>query len=108
VMKDEEFEMIVKDNGSMISSRVVAKYFGKRHDNVLRDIRNLDCSEEFRALNFQASSYKDKQNKIQPRILMTRDGFIFLVMGYTGERAAKIKEACIRVFNQMEECVESV
>ena len=47
MMIDEEFEMIVKDNVSKISSRVVAKYFGKDHKNVLRDIRNLECSEEF-------------------------------------------------------------
>ena len=28
-------------------SLVVAQIFEKRHDNVVRDIRNLDCSEEF-------------------------------------------------------------
>jgi hypothetical protein len=32
---------------------------------------------------------------------MTKDGFMFLVMGFTGAAAAKIKEAYINTFNQM-------
>ena len=32
-----------------------------------------------------------------------RDGFVFLVMGFTGKIAAKFKEAYIRQFNEMEE-----
>lgn len=32
---------------------------------------------------------------------MTKDGFIFLVMGYTGEKAAQLKEAYINAFNWM-------
>lgn len=33
----------------------VAKFFGKRHDNIVRDIRNIlsNCPETFRALNFE-------------------------------------------------------
>jgi phage regulator Rha-like protein len=34
---------------------------------------------------------------------MIRDGFMFLVMGYKGKRAAHIKEAFIEAFNMMEE-----
>jgi Rha family phage regulatory protein len=107
MMKDEEFGIVVKNNVPKVSSRFVAEYFGKRHDNVLQDIRNLDCSEEFRLLNFQESSYKNEQNKKQPEVLMTRDGFIFLVMGYKGKKAAKIKEAYIRAFNRMEEYIKT-
>lgn len=33
---------------------------------------------------------------------MTKDGFIFLVMGFTGKKAAQFKEAYINAFNQME------
>ena len=32
---------------------------------------------------------------------MTKDGFMFLVMGFTGKKAAQIKEAYINAFNQM-------
>lgn len=34
---------------------------------------------------------------------MTKDGFIFLVMGFTGHKAAAIKEAYINAFNIMAE-----
>jgi Rha family phage regulatory protein len=63
----------------------VTEVFGKRHDNVLQNVRNLDCSEEFRLLNFQESSYLDEQGKARPMVEMTRDGFTLLVMGYWGE-----------------------
>lgn len=36
-----------------VDSRYVAQYFEKDHKNVLADIRNLNCSEEFLRLNFQ-------------------------------------------------------
>ena len=34
---------------------------------------------------------------------MTRDGWIFLVMGFTGVKAAKVKEQYIAAFNAMED-----
>lgn len=80
----------------------VAETFGKRHDNVLKDVRDLGCSGEFRLLNFEESYYINSQNKKQPMVLMTRDGFTLLVMGYTGELAMKFKEAYIKQFNAME------
>ncbi|MCE2603839.1 Rha family transcriptional regulator, partial [Pseudomonas aeruginosa] len=67
-------------------SQKVAETFKKEHKNVLRDIENLDCSDEFRALNFELSSYKSKQNKKMPEYIMTKDGFTFLVMGYRGKK----------------------
>lgn len=49
-----------------VDSLFVAKFFEKEHKNVIRDIRELDCSEEFRLLNFEQSSYKNEQGKRQP------------------------------------------
>lgn len=43
------------------TSLIVAEVFGKRHDNVLADIKNLTCSEQFRLLNFQESVYINGQ-----------------------------------------------
>ena len=34
---------------------------------------------------------------------MTRDGFMFLVMGFTGSKAARMKEAFIEAFNMLED-----
>ena len=85
-----------------VNSLFVAKFFEKNHNDVLRDIRNLDCSEEFRLRNFAQSSYINEQGKKQPCIDMTRDGFTFLAMGYRGKKAAYFKELYIRKFNEME------
>lgn len=80
----------------------VADTFGKEHKHVLRDIRELGCSEEFNRSNFGPISYTDTMNRKQDAVVMTRDGFTLLVMGYTGDLAMKFKEAYIRQFNAME------
>lgn len=91
-----------------VNSLMVAEMFGKRHDKVLRDIRELDCSEEFRLSNFGESSYLNEQNKKQPCYDMTRDGFVFLVMGYRGKKAAQFKELYIKRFNEMEKFIKTL
>ncbi len=64
------------------TSRKIAKVFGKEHYNVLRDIENLDCSESFNAINFELVNYKDKKGEKRPEYIITKDGFVFLVMGF--------------------------
>ena len=64
-----------------VDSLAVAAVFEKDHRNVIRDIRNLDCSDEFRLLNFEQSTYINEQGHSQPCFTMTRDGFVFLVIG---------------------------
>lgn len=86
----------------MTTSLIVTERFKKEHRTVLRAIENLECSQRFREHNFVLSSYKSKQGKELPMYLMTRDGFTFLCMGFTGEEAAKWKEAYIKAFNSME------
>lgn len=78
----------------------------KDHKNILRDIRQLECSDEFRRLNFEQSEYLNEQNHKQPMYYMTRDGFTILVMGYTGEKAMQFKEAYIKQFNAMEKTLQ--
>lgn len=38
------------------TSRKIAEGFEKRHSDVLRDIENLGCSEEFRQRNYALSA----------------------------------------------------
>lgn len=97
-----EPKLTIRDGHAVTTSRHVAESFGKQHDNVLQSIRNAECSEEFRRLNFQAATYRDAQGKPRPEIEMTRDGFCFVAMGFTGARAAQWKEAYIRAFNTLE------
>jgi len=90
------------------NSLQVAEYFGKNHNHVLRDVQSLDCSKEFHQSNFGQISYTDSYGRKQKAVAMTRDGFMFLVMGYRGRKAAAIKEAYINRFNQMESTIRSL
>lgn len=94
--------MLVRDGLARVTSREVSEIFGKLHQHVLEKVRLLECSEDFRQSNFRQSSYLNAQNKPQPMVEMTRDGFTFLAMGFTGPRAAQFKEAFITAFNTME------
>ena len=99
-------------NGTIkTTSLKVAEHFGKQHKSVLRSIKNLECSQDFHRLNFapmlidveigQGAIRKD------PAYEMTKDGFTFLAMGFTGKEAAKWKEAYINAFNKMAEQLSS-
>ena len=96
----------IKDGNVVANSRDVADYFEKRHDNLLSALDRLDCSDKFAALNYKESSYiKGLGDGIQRpyrSVDMTKDGFTFLVMGFTGAKAARFKEAYITQFNAME------
>lgn len=92
----------------LTNSLLVAERFGKEHSKVMRDVENLSCSNEFRAANFGVSSYISLQNKELPMYVMTKDGFSFLVMGYTGKKAGLFKEEYIKAFNTMERSLKEI
>lgn len=95
-------DLVVLINGvPMVDSVLVAKKFGKTHRDVLRAIGNMGCSDGFKLRNFAQGTYVVR-NTDYPMFNMTRDGFTFLCMGFTGKEAAKWKEAYIDAFNSME------
>lgn len=100
-----EIKKMEKEEVTVVASLDVAETFGKEHRRVLQDIRELECSDEFRLHNFVQSDYLNAQNHKQPMYYMTRDGFTLLVMGYTGEKAMRFKEAYINQFNAMEKAL---
>lgn len=87
----------------MATSLQVAERFQKRHDTVLRAIRNLECSADFNRRNFAAVEYMDAKGESRPMVEMTRDGFVMLAMGFTGPQAMAWKESFIEAFNQLEQ-----
>lgn len=99
-------------NGTIVvSSRDVARDFGKRHDNVLKDIDTvvlqMGCPQNLGNL-FIETQYQHEQNKQWYReYLLTRDGFSLLVMGFTGEPALQWKLKYIDAFNKMEQVLRS-
>lgn len=105
---------LTEKNGiAVVSSRSVAETFHKEHKDVLESVRkaissNSGLSEQFRQRNFSPSSYRNEQNKRQPEYLLTRDGFSYIAMGFTGRKAAQFKEAYINAFNQMESFIRNL
>lgn len=93
----------------MTTSLLVADAFDKRHDDILKAIRNLECSSAFHLRNFAEMFYeKEIGNGAVRRFKafeMTRDGFSFLVMGFTGKHAAQWKERFLEAFNRMEQAL---
>lgn len=102
-LKFDRKKMVGWDKGCVVAtSLTVAKYFGKRHADVLRAINRLDCSIDFNQRNFALVEYLDDKGEKRPICTMTKDGFMFLVMGFSGKQSAAIKEAYINAFNEME------
>lgn len=101
-------EIISLQQGQPVTTSLkVAELFGKRHDDVLKKIRNLECSSDFHLRNFAEMSQEVEIGNGAKRSSrfyeMTKDGFIFVVMGFTGTKAAATKEAYINAFNWMAE-----
>ncbi|ENB0845594.1 Rha family transcriptional regulator [Escherichia coli] len=91
------------ENGRAVTTSVaVADFFRKMHKDVLKKIDNLECSEKFSERNFAPAEYLDEQGKKRPMYQITKNGFVFLVMGFTGKKAAAFKEAYIAEFDRME------
>jgi Rha family phage regulatory protein len=105
-------ELVFRDSNGvpMTNSLLVAETFGKAHRSVLRDIDNLECSENFQVHNFvQMFKIRELPNGGQTKdryYNISKDGFTFLAMGYTGKKAAEFKEKYIAAFNAMERTIQ--
>ncbi|BBV05704.1 Rha family transcriptional regulator [Providencia rettgeri] len=99
-------KMVIASDGKVFTtSKKIADYFGKRHDNVLRKIRQVrgECPDDFAQLNFEEADFIDKNGDIQPMYKLSKDGYMLLVMGFTGKAAMLIKIKFIQAFNWMAE-----
>lgn len=95
-----------------VLSTNVADVFGRRHDDVLKAIGNIlrDLPEERRA-NFELIEF-DAVNNFGATVKrkayrLTRAGFVFLAMGFTGAKADKFKWAYIDEFDRMEKVLRN-
>lgn len=95
-------EVTIRNNLTVTTSIAVANFFQKLHKDVLRKIATLESSPSFNQRNFAPVEYLDEKGEKRPMYEMTKNGFIFLVMGFTGKKAAAFKEAYIAEFDKME------
>ena len=95
--------VVMNGQQAVTTSLQVAENFGKRHDNVLREIAGLLEIEEAHNYFFE-SLYEHPQNKQRYKMFyMNRDGFTLLAMGFTGKDAIQFKLKYIEAFNKMEQ-----
>lgn len=86
----------------------VARHFGLKHKNVLRDIDELKrkLPESFHGLNFEPMPFPVEIGNGAVRedrgYLLTRDAFTLLVMGWSSARAIEWKLKYIQAFNALE------
>ncbi|WP_237398526.1 MULTISPECIES: Rha family transcriptional regulator [unclassified Gilliamella] len=112
IIKFDFNEMVtLQGNQVMTTSLKVAEYFGKRHKDVLKKIRNTinDCDNpEYTQRNFAPFDFIDKNGEAQPAFNLTRNGFMLLVMGFTGKTALQIKIKYMQAFDWMAEQLHSM
>ncbi|EIJ3167776.1 Rha family transcriptional regulator [Campylobacter jejuni] len=98
------------------TSMDIARVFEKRHDDVLKAIRNiiidlkaigtsndiLNFAEVVRISKTTNPKNGKLVNRKIPMYNLTRDGFSLLAMGFTGKKAMKWKMSFLNAFNQME------
>lgn len=62
----QELSLVAVENEHAVTTSLrVAEVFGKEHYNVMKAIKSLDCSEEFRAVNFNASKIAYQNGNIK-------------------------------------------
>lgn len=81
----------------IMSSVEIAELTGKEHYNVIRDIRTL-LEQGVAALNFEASTYKDANQRNRPCFNLTKKGCLILASGYD----AKLREKIIDRWEELE------
>lgn len=121
-----EMRKLNKRETIVVSSRDIAETFGKEHYEVIYAIegRISENAKDVKIKNkgiinelieagnshvenyFIQSEYESRGKKYK-EYLMTRDGFVLLVMGFSGEKAMRCKLAYINQFNAMEELLNS-
>lgn len=120
-----QFNIQVTKDTATIDSLTVAKWFEKRHDNVLKDIETIIktvtseklTNSNFRRLNekyedihisknklkqyFIKSEYIDSKGRTYPMYLLTEKGFNLLAMGYNGKKFIAYKMALLDEFERI-------
>lgn len=81
---------LIETTGRM-NSIDIAKLIGKRHSNVIRDIRNISQQLDIQdGLNFELVKYKDSKGEDRPCYLLTQEGCLCLASGYDANLRMRI------------------
>ncbi|BCK65242.1 hypothetical protein KAM338_45830 [Aeromonas caviae] len=84
-------------NQITMTSRQIAELTGKRHDNVMRDIRVM--LDGLGLLNFEAGSYLDANGQKRPEYRLDKDLVMALITGYD----VKLRLSVVKRLRELEE-----
>lgn len=97
-----------------LSSMEVAKMVGKRHDNLMADIKtHIGYLSEDDALKsqvveyFKQSTYLDKKNEVRPCYNITKKGCELIAHKMTGKKGTLFSASYIERFHQMEQRIKT-
>jgi len=90
-------EIEVSQFKDTMSSREIADITGKRHADVMRDIRSL-LSQGVNECNFALVDYSDSKGETRPMYQLTKKGSMILASGYN----AVLREAIINRWEELE------
>lgn len=97
-----EIILFTQNGQAVVSSRDIAKHFGREHKNILAAIREILVAEKSATKFFYESSF-EYRGQTFPEYLMNRDGFTLVVMGLNNtEKVIEWKLKYIQAFNEME------
>src|SRR5699024_2615929 len=90
--------------GLVVSSRVVAEQIGKRHGDVINQIRRILTDDNVRSLIID-NEYRDKKGELRTEYLLTKDGFTLYMFNIQGHQDFKMNY--INKFNEMEDHIKN-
>ena len=103
--------VMMRGRDAVCGSVEVAEHFGKRHDKLLFEIERKypeligDFNVQNGGVKLYQKSFYESRGKRYPMYLMNRDGFVLLVISFTGKEAIDWKIKYIEAFNRMEQII---
>lgn len=102
-----------KEGKPTTKSTLVANAFDRQHRHVLESIDSKVNSDdktiaEFSAVNFIETSYLSNNGQFYREYEMTEEGFNFIALGFTGDKADNYKIKYITEFSKMKKWIQDI
>ena len=91
----------------VVSSRQIAEDFERRHNDVVDSIKKILDTKNIVAKHFYEQKFEYRGQRFT-EYLMDEQGFSFLVMGFTGDKALDWKIKYIEAFEAMRKTLERI
>ena len=102
-MNINELSIRTESGEFLVTSTRVAAEFGRTHVDVIASIKEIECSANFRFLNFEESTYKTKNNRDLKCYTITKKGLYLLAMSLKGDVAAEFRECLVGSFTPLQD-----